>query len=312
MYDYRVFGLHVRSSLALPELVPSQTGNPDVRVEEGTVDETLAASLEVEASTEQEARRLVRPGRALLYWPEVGTFQVESGRRITIDAHEGVDEALVRLPLLGPVIAALLLQRRQLVLHASAVAIDGHVVGFVGAKGAGKSTMAAALHREGWPLVTDDLLAIRFDEEDTAVADSGIPRFKLWPEAAEAALHDDPETLPPLHARVRKRARTADGTCSLDPHPLKGIYMLSGGDEIEIEPVEASSALFALLPHAYNSPLVEASGSSAMKRWHFQACAQLARHVPVRRLERPADLGRLDEVAARVVADARKHERPAV
>lgn len=306
MYAYRAFGLHVQSALALPELVPTQGERPDITIEKGAVDEADALS----AERRREAYRRMRPGRALLYWPEVGAFQVESGRRITIDAHDRADEALVRLPLLGPVMAALLMQRKRLVLHASAVAIDEHAVAFVGVKGAGKSTTAAAMHRNGWPLVADDVLAVRFSPDGAAVVDPGIPRFKLWPDAAEAALRDDPETLRPLHERVQKRGRTVDGAFSSGPCPLRAIYVLEGGKAIDVEPVEASQALLTLLPHVYNNTLVEASDSRSMRRWHFQTCARLTRRVPVRRLKRPVDLGQLPEVAAQIAADARSLERP--
>src|SRR5882724_4639290 len=63
---------------------------------------------------------------------EVGTFLVRDGVEILVDAVPGVPDGIVRLYLLGPVFAALLRQRGLLVLHASAVAIGGEAVGFLG------------------------------------------------------------------------------------------------------------------------------------------------------------------------------------
>ena len=82
----------------------------------------------------------------MLEYPGAATFLIRGGREIVIDAAPGVEQRLIRLFLLGPALALLLHQRRFLVLHASAVMIDGAAVAFVAEKGMGKSTLAAALH----------------------------------------------------------------------------------------------------------------------------------------------------------------------
>ena len=49
----------------------------------------------------------------------------------TVDPLPGVEDSLLRLPLLGAVFSAVIHQRGFLGLHASAVAIDGHAVEFL-------------------------------------------------------------------------------------------------------------------------------------------------------------------------------------
>jgi len=63
----------------------------------------------------------------------------------------------VRLYLLGSAWGALCYQRDLLVLHASAVRVDGRAVAFCGRPGMGKSTLAAWLAESGHALVSDDL-----------------------------------------------------------------------------------------------------------------------------------------------------------
>jgi hypothetical protein len=114
--------------------------------------------------------------------PGIGTFLVRDGREILVDPDPDAGDALLQLALLGPVLAALLQQRGDLVLHASAVEIDGAAVGFLGGRGAGKSTMAAALLRRGYPLLTDDILAVSLEDGSPRVL-PGFPQLKLWPDA---------------------------------------------------------------------------------------------------------------------------------
>lgn len=296
---YHAFGLHIKSAIPLPELIAADPGAAQAEITHGTVPGRFHA----ERSAREHAYYQARPDRVVLHWPEVGAFAVEDGARIIMDLGDGVPNRLARLPLLGPVIGALLMQRRRLVLHASAVAVGGAAVGFIGVKGAGKSTTSAALHRAGHPLVTDDLLAVRSVEDGTIVVDPGFPRFKLWPDAAEAALRDDPMSLPPLHDGIEKRERWADGTFSTAPLPLKAIYVLARGEAVGTEPLEGREALFELLPHVYNNTLVDAIGEARVRQWHFERCARLAKHVSVRALRRPPDLSRLPEIAEHIAAE---------
>ena len=84
-----------------------------------------------------------------LAWRNVARFLIKGKRQIDVDPAPGAEEALVRLPLVGPVIALLLHARGLLVLHASAIAIGDQSAIFLGDKQAGKSTIAAALVAAG-------------------------------------------------------------------------------------------------------------------------------------------------------------------
>src|SRR6202012_2899502 len=88
-------------------------------------------------------------------------FLIRDGREITVDVLPESDPTMVRVVLLGRVIAVVLRQRGWLPLHASGVVIDDECVLFLGATGAGKSTTAAAFYRAGHLVATDDVGAVR-------------------------------------------------------------------------------------------------------------------------------------------------------
>src|SRR5207302_4822469 len=103
----------------------------------------------------------------------VGRILVSEGKTIDLEVLDGVDPGEASPFLLGTGFGALLLQRGSLILHASAIALDGKSIAFCGDSGAGKSTLAAALCRSGWTFLSDDLSRIEPDA-------SGTPQ--LWPD----------------------------------------------------------------------------------------------------------------------------------
>jgi hypothetical protein len=146
-------------------------------------------------------------GEARLYWPDVGAVLLRHGREITLDPRLEWALDLLRLYLPRPVLALLLHQRGLLVLHASAVSLDGGVVAFLGHSGRGKSTTAATLHARGCAVVADDVVAVDLGASGGPAALPGLFQLKLWPDAV-TALGESPEDLPRIHASEEKRART--------------------------------------------------------------------------------------------------------
>ena len=136
VHRYTAYGLVLHSEVALPELPPGGA-EADVVVRVGPVDVPAAASGE-------ELYARADDGVARLYLRDAGACCVRAGREIVVAAAPGVDERLLRLLLLGPALAAVLRQRGRLVFHASAVAIDGGAVAFLGASGGASGTIARA------------------------------------------------------------------------------------------------------------------------------------------------------------------------
>lgn len=204
--------------------------------------------------------------------------------------------------LLGSALALVLHQRGFVVLHASAVAIDGQAVAFLGNKGWGKSTTTAALHDRGHPLIADDFLAVDLSSGERPDVAPGFPQLKLYADAAEAALGDDPEMLPTLHPLFAEKARRTDNGFSLSSLPLQAIYILERGPRLCIEAVSPREALLALSCHIFERQLVTNEEDAPA---HFRRRAQLAGCVPLRRLKRKAALDALPDVARVVEEDVR-------
>jgi hypothetical protein len=211
---------------------------------------------------------------------------------LTVQRSPGADERVLRLFVLGPSLGVLLHQRGLLVLHASVAALNGSAVAFLGWKGAGKSTIAAALYARGHSLISDDLLAIDIGGAAEPAALPGFPQLKLWPDTI-VSLGGDAADLPTLHPQFDKRAQRAAARFQAAPLPLRRIYVLESGIRLEIEPIAGQAALAQLLCHSYAARFLGPAGAGAE---HLRRCAHVAARVPLYRLRRPDSLDHLDDL----------------
>jgi len=237
-----------------------------------------------------------RQGDACLFYPDVAVYHVTDGRRIVVEPAEGVDERVVRLFLLGPALAVLLHQRGLLVLHASSVNIDGRAVAFAAEKGEGKSTLAAAMHARGHPLVADDVLAVDLQSHNAVRVYPGFPQLKLAPDSA-SQLSPAPHELPRIHPDLDKRAGPAARGFAGQPAELVFIFVLRTGDGVQLQPLPPQQRFVELVRHSYLAPMLRSTGESAH---HFEQVAQLTNRVPVFELQRPRNMALLDQTAHQI------------
>ena len=291
MFNYHAYDLGISSCIPLPELQASAEVARDVTIRWGKLDwapppPARAGEPCFELATEE----------AHFFWEQLGKFRVRAGTEIVIDPSAGVEERMLRLPLLGTVLAVLLHMRKYLVLHASAVAIEGRTVIFLGNKGWGKSTMAATMYGRGHELLADDLVALDTDGE-RPMALPGYPHIKLHPEVVAASLGRDPEELTELATGYEKRGCRVIERFSDKARPVSGIFVLGGGPEPALKRLSPPEAVLHLIKNTYvarfGNELLSGAGASR----HLVQCARMVNTVPVYRLERPRGLPILPDIA---------------
>jgi hypothetical protein len=297
VFSYVAYGLSIDSALPLPALVARLGGATDVTIRVGSVDH-----LPSEVAPEGYYFR-VTAEEVYLFWEDVGAFVVRGGYEIIVDPIPGTDERVLQLCILGPALGVLLHQREHLVLHASAVAVSGGGIAFLGEAGWGKSTMAAALYARGHSMVADDVTAIQADTDHPVVL-PGFPQLKLWPEAA-VVVGDTPETLPQVEPDLEKRARRVARGFIAAPLTLRCIYVLAEDKTRAIEPLDPQEALVELVRHSYGAKLLQTVGTSS----HFLQCASVVNSVPIRRLKRRRSLEALPDLAQLVEDDFRQSKQ---
>ena len=281
---YSVAGFRVASELPLPELLQHDEDGPvDIEIRLARITDELAASVKAMP----EAR--VIPTAVRLDIPQIGRFLVRNGREITVDPEPRTPPADVRGFLLGSALGAVWLQRGLFPLHASAIVIDGAAIAFAGEQGAGKSTMAAWMVKQGCRLLCDDVCVIRFPENTDQVHPMVYPlypRVKLWRDALDALEIDAKELQRDVH-RVDKFHLPAKQSFLADPVPLRHIDFLAfrpEDSEPRIEDISPARAVPLLRDNTYRFQYV--SGLE-LTREHFLHCIRLANSVPGHFLQRP-------------------------
>ena len=172
MHSYLLAGLTISSEFPLPELLSHSPGgsSPDVKIRYGPIPDSLPGAI-LSMSTAQ-----ITPDAVLIEISDVGRFYVREGKEIRVQPDPKVKPEDLRLFLLGSAFGAVYFQRGDFPLHASVVLMDGGAVAFSGDPGAGKSTLAAWLNGQGYPLLCDDVCVIRFTDDERPMAYPAFPR----------------------------------------------------------------------------------------------------------------------------------------
>lgn len=284
MFFYTAYGLSIQSDLALPELAANDTVATvaDLRVRQCAVIPAL------DLDEGQAIVAVINRKETSLALQGIGRYEARAGREILVTPVQGADERLVQLYVTVMLLPAVLYQRGLLLLHASAVAIDGRAVAFVGVSGRGKSTTAAALCACGHSLVADDVVAIDLSGSRPVVRPA-FPQIKLREDVVTSLGYTGAD-LRTIHPLEEKRALRSDRTFTTATLPLAAVYVLDEGAAQAIVPVPARTAFQELIRQSY----VPAQATDAQG---FEQLARLAEATPVFQLQRTPGLPALPALA---------------
>ena len=275
IFIYIYYGLKLHSVLALPELEKG-IGEADIAIK--------SDKLPLPAETKGMLRYFRASSKhAFLFIEGVGTFLARNGNEIIMDPAPDADEKILRIIILGPLLGILLHQQGYLTLHACGIVLNGGVVVFLGNKGAGKSTLAAAFHERGHSIVTEEMVTFAKDDIKKLLPLPGIPKITLWPDAIET-LGLNGEHFRTIHSQSSKLWRRFHEGFSSKPPQIKRIYVIEDAPILETEKLKGQEAFVELLKHSYSVRLI---GKAGVTPAHFTQCAELAGCVPVYRLKRP-------------------------
>ncbi len=287
---YSAYGLNIRSELPLPEF--SRLSGRDSTRFDVTISFAPLASW-IDPVRELNSSWNVNSADSRFWFRGVGGFQVLAGSEIRITPEPGIDNRLLRMYVEGMMMATLLFQRGNFVLHASVVSIGGRSAAFLGHVGAGKSSTAAALHARGHAVVTDDNAAIDLSAASPHVTPA-FPYVKVFP-AIAASLGVSEDSLTLMHSSQPKCVHAVSTDFPDSAVPLDCIYVLSRDAEITPRRLTNPAAVMELIRNSVPTRWKLAGGAA-----HLRQCAQLAATTPVFLIRTFRALPELPELAQRI------------
>jgi hypothetical protein len=317
-YKYFAYGLTLSSNVPITGLISanSRTKAANLRINFGTLPTVSCAD-------DQIRLRYASPYVGECGEPGLRIWNVNDGAFLRISYIDGtefwLDRELATMwahwpencsladtlsYLLGPVLGLLLRLRSVICLHASAVSIDDRSAVFVGCEGSGKSTTAAAFAREGFAVLSDDIVALVEHGAEFQVLPA-YPRVNLWPDAVKL-LYGSPDALPPLTAGWDKRCLVLGeaGGPRFEERQLRlgSIYIFGDISEHATENIEAisqKSALMMLVGNTYAANFLDAK----QRAEEFAVLGRLVGTVPVRRINPRRNVTSVNELCELIRQD---------
>jgi hypothetical protein len=280
-FAYIGFGMDIVSEIRLPELtrVGFLSKSPDVRIE---INDLTRDWYKFDSETRKKF--VVEKGKVMFEVPNTAVFLITEGQKIVVSPMIEAEEDKIRLYILGTCMGAILIQKRILPLHGSALAINGKAYAFIGDSGAGKSTLAAALIKKGYAFMSDDVIPVSLSKENVPFVTSTYPQQKLWQQSLNH-FGIDTDQFRSLFERETKFVVPVNANFSSEPLQLAGVFelVISNDEDVIIEKIEGLERFRTLYNHTFRNFLISRLG---LEDWHFLESARILNQINVYKLQR--------------------------
>jgi len=287
-YSYTAFGMLISSEF--PLLLPL--------ADEATPVGWLVEIVSGRVSVSQDLPHLLgkirygREGNSIKFdIPWVARYSLEGDSQIVVERIADANDDLTGLYLTSLLLAVMLRNRDVISLHGSAVSGPKSSIVFIGDKGSGKSTTAAAMTGFGYKMLCDDVIPIAQGPRVLP----GIPLPRLLPDAYEKLVGNPQEA---LHLFDGLNKYQANLPSSHETSPLRMVFALETSEipELRIEPIKGIAKIQAILQHAM---FLEGVDDPALL---FARISERLSSIPCFKVRRPMAKDCLDELVRDIIA----------
>lgn len=279
-YNYKVYGLIIKSDLFMPELLYTEKiKNPDVIINYGIMPEKV--------------KKAIREGKSHLFekkeaWFDikgVADYYIRNGNTIIVEPYPDANEQYIKTYILGSAFGMLLIQRNIVAVHGGTIVIGNRAVIFTGDSGTGKSTLTAAFKDKGNFFIADDVSVTGAYKDSNLKIFPGYPQQKLCRDAMIKMGYDINKFTLVDEGRGKYVIPVNKGFYR-EPLQLGAIFVLTKGeaDSIEVNEIRGIEKIKILLDNIYRIEITDYTG---IDREYFKKCFEIAKGVPFFSIRRP-------------------------
>jgi hypothetical protein len=288
--SFLAFGFKILSDIPLPEL-PQTIVHKDKFDIEVKIDDLSYLWNEYGVP----GKFIVKDDFVLFQIKNTATFCIQEGERIIVSPFFEGEIDKIRLFVLGTCFGVILMQKKILPLHGSAIVIDQKAYAIVGESGAGKSTLASTLLSRGYKLLSDDVIPVTINKDGVPFVIPSYPQQKLWKDSIRMFGMNSTD-FRPLFERETKYAIPVESQFCTTPFPLVGVIELvkTVNDKSEVRQINNLEGLHTLFSHTYRNLLISRLG---LTEWHFHYLVSFIYKIKMIQIQRPAHINTTNYLA---------------
>lgn len=282
MHKYWGYGLHILSEIEFPELLPADFEEADITISAGIVPQDL-----VDEGLIKKPFSQLTKDEYILNIKNVCRYYAGFGKTVIFEQDESSELLSVRLFLLGTIMAAILFQRGDIPMHASAIIKDGRLILFAGNSGVGKSTLLAGLSSLGYEVFSDDVCVLKINQANEVTGTSSYPMIKLWEDALDKLDISDFNKDYKVRPEMPKFGQFFYKTFHKESIPLEKIFILSPQNtvgEVIINELPSISGFKQLEKQVYKFQLI---GNTQLRAKQFSLLSKVASQAKIYEVLRP-------------------------
>jgi hypothetical protein len=281
-YKYRVYGLVIESEIIMNELIAIDNKNikeADVIISYGITPK------EIDRATIKKSTLQLSSREVYFYVKGIAHYYVGNGNTIIIEPDSNSNINDIKLYILGGCLGMILTQRKTVGIHGSTVVLSGKGIIICGHTGAGKSSLATALRKAGYPFLSDDISALGVDIGGNTIIHPSYPQQKLCRDTMEKMGYNVSE-FNVIDASRDKYVLPIDSSFLNHDVPLAAIYEINVGEvsKVDIKKILGAEKINVVLRNIYG---IEISRYIGFEHIFFKQCINIAKEIQIYKITRP-------------------------
>lgn len=197
MYYYMIFGFNVASDFALEGAYEIEKPEKvQITIRKELFDDTYMELSDLEKNDDGVVIiKHFEENWACMRLKKHGVFMIENGDTIKYNLYPWYERGLVSQFFLCVCMTILLIQRKSILLHGSAILYKGKTLVISGESGAGKSSLSSEIMSRGYKQMSDDIVSVG-ESEKGMVAYPSFPIRKLCADFVEKQGLNKEELIP--------------------------------------------------------------------------------------------------------------------